>query len=177
MNHQGQRGNLRRFLSCLIVAAGLLPAGCGSGVSPTGTVTGTWRVFKQAVTGSTAPTSIDDPNAGYNGIDTGGQVFERWAITSENGQLKMTITDLYGQSYGPIPGQATSDGAAFQIQYEDPRIAAYGVPSQSVTTIVVHLAATGLWGTEEIKTYVANGLGIIDYSVPSTESWIFRGVL
>jgi len=154
----------------------LLIAGCtgGSGLG-TGTVVGTWNIVKAAVTGSVSPTNMDDFDSTYNGIGEGGKVAEKWVIKEENGQLNLYITDIYSQTYGPIPGQATADGATFQIQYQDPRISAYGIPSQSITTIGVHLSATGLWGTEEIKTYIANGLGIIDYSVPSTEAWIFRG--
>jgi hypothetical protein len=151
--------------------------GCGSGVGTNSlsTVEGTWKIVKKAVTGSVSPTSIDDPDAGYNGIDTGGQVAEQWTISNQNGQLQMTITDIYGQSYGPISGQTTTQGTVFQIRYQDPRMTALGVQSDCTTTIVCNLSVQGLWGTEEIKSYTANGLGIIDYSVPSTESWTFRG--
>jgi hypothetical protein len=149
--------------------------GCGSGVGTPGltSVEGTWKVVKKAVTGSVSAADAENPTS-YNGIDTGGEVAEQWTIANQNGQLQLTITDIYGQSYGPIPGQVTTQGTVFQIRYQDPRMTAYGVQSDCTTTIVCNLSAQGLWGTEEIKSYIANGLGIIDYSVPSTEAWTFR---
>ncbi len=153
-----------------------LTLGCGSSMGTNGltTVEGTWNIVKKAVTGSVSAADAQNPTS-YNGIDTGGEVAEKWTISNQNGQLQLMITDLYGQTYGPIQGQTTTQGTVFQIRYQDPRMTAYGVNSDCTTTIVCNLSAQGLWGTEEIKSYVANGLGIIDYSFPSTEAWTFRG--
>jgi len=157
------------FSLCAVL---IVLAGCGSGVSSLGgTVVGTWKIVKTAVTGAVSYANPEDTSTA-NGIDTGGQVAEQWTITNENGQYKLMVTDIYGQTYGPIPGQASSTGVIFQAQYQDPRIVAYGVPTQSTVTIDARLSSNGLWGTEQITTLVGNGLNSV---LPTTESWTFRG--